>query len=234
MLIDINFEVLDSIVKDGIQDMMKNVAGRSAGARKRGWYMNVKDAIKDYQHKIQEDFLPVLVKDFSSKIVVKFKGGKMCDEDICKIKKFMEMLEKSNIKNILEALVQKIENMMVDGGNDELKKKVEDIRRVVVDGHQWIFKRLELHIKKCVSDAMYQKTVDRSKIEVMLYNFVDGDVPASLKKMFENGMDSVPSLRLEKKEIDGRVEEALLEYLIRLGRRRMCGNMGAHLLWVRC
>ena len=46
MLIDLNFEVLDSIVKDGIQDMMKNVAGTSAGARKRGWYMNVKDAIK--------------------------------------------------------------------------------------------------------------------------------------------------------------------------------------------
>ena len=224
MLIALDLEVLDSIVKDGIQDMMKNVAGRSAGARKRGWYMNVKDAIKDYQQKIQEDFLPVLVKDFSSKIVVKFKGGKMCDEDICKIKMFMEMLEKSNIKNILEALVKKIENMRVDGGNDVLKKKVEDIRRIVVDGHQWIFKRLELHIKKCVSDAMYQKTVDRSKIEVMLYNFVDGDVPASLKKMFENGMNSVPSLRLEKKEIDGRVEDALLQYLIRLGRRRICGH----------
>ena len=125
MLIDLDIGVLDSIVKDGIQEMMKNVAGRSAGAKKRGWFMKVKDAIKDYQHNIQEDFLPVLVKDFSTKIVVKFKGGKMCQEEIGKIKMFMEMLEKSNINKILEVLVKKIQNMILgEGENDELKKKL--------------------------------------------------------------------------------------------------------------
>ena len=71
---------------------------------------------------------------------------------------------------------------------------------------------------------MYRKTVERSRIEVMLYNFVEGEVPEDVKKLFENGMDSVPSTRLSKNEIDGRVDEALLEYLIRLGGRRIWGK----------
>ena len=58
----------------------------------------------------------------------------------------------------------------------------------------------------------------------MLYNFVDGDVPESVKDLFKNGMDSVPGSRMTKKEIDDRVEEALLEYLERLGRRMICGT----------
>ena len=44
---------------------------------------------------------------------------------------------------------------------------------------------------------MFRKTVERSQIEVMLYSFVDEEVPESVQK---------------------------LEYLVRLGRRRICGN----------
>jgi hypothetical protein len=52
----------------------------------------------------------------------------------------------------------------------------------------------------------------------------DGEVPENLKDLFKNGMDSVPESRMTKREIDNRVEEALIEYLERLGRRRICGN----------
>ena len=94
----------------------------------------------------------------------------------------------------------------------------------MLDGHQWILRRLELHVRSVISDAMFRKTVERSKIEVMLYNFVEGEVPDSVKKLFTNGMNAVPNLRMSKKEIDSRVEEALLEYLVRLGKRRICGD----------
>ena len=53
---------------------------------------------------------------------------------------------------------------------------------------------------------------------------MEGEVPDSVKRMFQDGMDSVPSTRMTKHEVDKRVEEALLEYLVRLGRRRICGN----------
>ena len=52
----------------------------------------------------------------------------------------------------------------------------------------------------------------------MLYSFVDGEVPDSVKKLFDNGMDAVANTRISKNEIDARVEEALLEYLVRLGK----------------
>ena len=101
---------------------------------------------------------------------------------------------------------------------------MEDIKNIASDGHQWIVRRLELHVRSVISDAMFKKTIERSKIEVMLYNFVEGEIPSSVKKLFENGMDSVPNTRMSKKEIDNRVEDALLEFLLRLGRRRIYGN----------
>ena len=110
-------------------------------------------------------------------------------------------------------LVKSIDDLTVEGGNVEANKKFEEIKRVLKDGHGWIMNRLELYIKQSVSDTIWQKTVERSRIEVMLYNFSEGEVPESLMKIFKNGMDSVPSLRMRKKDIDDRVEEALLEYM---------------------
>ena len=75
---------------------------------------------------------------------------------------------------------------------------------------------------------MFKKSVERSKIEVMLYNFVEEEVPESVKRLFKNGMDSVPSYRMSKKEINSRVEDALIEYLMRLGKRMIYGNAVVH------
>ena len=44
-----------------------------------------------------------------------------------------------------------------------------------------------------------RKSVERSKISVMLYNFVGGEVPENLKDLLKNGMDSVPESRITKK-----------------------------------
>ena len=103
----------------------------------------------------------------------------MCEEVISKIKMFMEMVEKSSIKKIEDELVKKIEGIKLDGSNAELNQKLEDVKRVVVEVHQWTFRRVELHVRSVISDAMFKKSVERSKIEVMLYNFVEEEVPES-------------------------------------------------------
>ena len=221
MMVNIERGALEDIVKDGVKEMMSQIGDRNS--KRRVWVMAAKKAVKEYQQKVQELFLPVLVQDFSTKLVIQFRKGKMSDEDVEKVKAFMKMVEESNIKNLIDELLKKIDELVKAQEADELKKKLEEVRRVVVDGHNWIFRRIELHVRNVVSDAVYKKSVERSKMEVMLYNFVDGDVPDCVKDLFKNGMDSVPSCKLSRKDIDSRVEEALLEFLMRLGRRRFYG-----------
>ena len=122
MLMDIGQESLEIIVKDGVKEMMGKIGDRNRrNAKRRSWVIAVKNAVKEYQQQIQQEFLPVLVNDFSRELVVKFSGGKLCEEDIQKIKKFMEMVEKSSIRKILEELLKKIDGVKVDG-KDELNE----------------------------------------------------------------------------------------------------------------
>ena len=106
-----------------------------------------------------------------------------------------------------------------------MNERLEEVKRAAIDGHEWIFRRLELHLRSVIKEEVYKNSVNRSNIEVMLYNFVEGGVPENVRLFFKNGIDSVPSSRMTKKEIDRRVQEALLEYLQRLGKRRIYGNL---------
>ena len=130
MIIHLEPKELEDIVKDGVREMIRSVAGRQQD-RKRSWYKTVKEAILDYQRKVLEEFLPVLVKDFSTSQIVKFHGGKMSQEDIEAVKNFMEMVEKSNIKKLENELVSKIREVPRD--NAELADKLDDIKKVVED-----------------------------------------------------------------------------------------------------
>ena len=223
MLVDLGQEALENIVKDGVKEIIGQVMGGKRGKAQKAWFKDMKGALIEYQQVVMDDFLTVLVTDFNQKMVIKFSGGKMSQEDKDKLKVFMEMVKKSNMKNIMQNLMIKLEALKLYGGAGSMDNMVEEIKKTVLDGHQWILKRLELHVRSVISDAMFNKSVERSKIEVMLYNFVEGEVPDSVKKLFENGMDAVPSTKMSKKEVDTRVEEALLEYLMRLGRRRIYG-----------
>ena len=82
MLIKLNVADLETIVVDGVKEMMSLAVTRSEGAKKRGWFKVVKEAIHFYQQRIQHDFLPVLVNDFSRSDVVKVTRGRMSEEDI--------------------------------------------------------------------------------------------------------------------------------------------------------
>ena len=223
MLFDIESETLEKILKDGIAEIVSHVAGTSRDAKKRPWFVAVKAAINDYQEKVKEDFLPVLVRDFSKEVCISFKGGRMSEREIDKVKLFMEMVEKSNIEKLEKELLTRIDGLKKHDENQQLNEKLEGIKRIIEDGHKWIFERIELHVRTVIKDTLYKKTIERSQMEVMLYNFVDGDVPDTVKKLFEMGMNSVPNLRLTKKEVDKRVEDALLEFVLRLGRRRLYG-----------
>ena len=68
----------------------------------------MKKAVEEHQQRIEEEFFPVLVTDFGCNLAVKFREGKMSEEDIGKIKEFMMSVEKSSINNILEELKGKI------------------------------------------------------------------------------------------------------------------------------
>ena len=65
MTIDIGKAALESIVKDGIVEIMKQFSCLGGvRAKNRAWFKAAKEGVQDYQKKILEDFLPVLVSDF--------------------------------------------------------------------------------------------------------------------------------------------------------------------------
>ena len=144
----------------------------------------------------------------------------MSEEDKGIMKEFIEMVGKSSTKKLEEELVKSVDDLKVVDGLKEFHDRLDEVKRVVQEGHKWIFSRIELYVRSVVKETIYKKSVERSKMEVMLYNFVDEDVPENVGKLLKNGMNSVPSTRMTKQEIDIRVENALLEYVNRLARRR--------------
>ena len=228
MLFTLELKTLENILKDGVKEMLSQVAGKTRDAKRRPWFKAVKAAVNEYQRKVREDFLPVLVSDFGGDIAISFTGGMICEEDIDKIKLFMEMVEKSNPEKLKNELLKTVEDFKeiespVNEEQQALNEKLDRIKDFLADGHSWILERIDLFVRSVIKETLHRNTIDRSQIEVMLYNFVDGEVPETVRKLFENGMNSVPSLKLTKQEVDKRVENALLEYVTRLGRRRIYG-----------
>ena len=100
MLVDLGLESLENIVNDGVKEMMNSISGNNNNGKKSSWIKAVKTAVKEYQQRIKEDFLPVLVNDFGRKLEVKFSGGKMKEEEITKLKIFLDMVERSRPERI--------------------------------------------------------------------------------------------------------------------------------------
>ena len=173
MLVDLEQEVLENIVKDGIKEIIGRVVGGKRDKKQKAWFKGVKTVLDEYQQKLKKDFLPVLVNDFSKKMEVKFSGGNMSEEDKDRIREFMEMVRKSNTKSIVDELMRKLETLKGEGENGDLVENIEGVKATVLDGHQWILERLELYVRSVINETMFKKSVERSRIEVMLYNFVE-------------------------------------------------------------
>ena len=134
MLVDLDLEALENIFKDGVKEILARVVGGVRGIRKKTWFIAVKAAINAYQKTLNEDFLPVLKQDFGRKMTVKFSGGKMDDEDKNKLKMFMEMVKKSNVTSVKEELVRKLDNIKVEGENEELMKASKKLLQMDMSG----------------------------------------------------------------------------------------------------
>ena len=63
MLVDLEQEVLENIVKDGMKEIIGRVVGGKRDKVQKVWFKGVKAALDEYQHKLKEDFSPVLVND---------------------------------------------------------------------------------------------------------------------------------------------------------------------------
>jgi hypothetical protein len=166
MLVDLEKSSLQRIVKDGIREIVNQISGRNKNSNKMAWLIAVKALIKEYQNQFMDAFLPALLDDFGKEITIKFSGGVMSDEDKGNLKMFIAMVERSNAQKLVDDLVKKIEDVKIDETIVELKKKRMAVTKAVVEGHQWIIRRLDLHVKSVVSDAVYRKSVERSKIPV--------------------------------------------------------------------
>ena len=132
MTVDLGKDVLEGIVVDGIKDMISQIAGRSGTVKKRSWFTEMKAVINEYKQKVIEEFLPVLVKDFGSEIVIRFSGSKMSQDDINKIKMFMEMLQKSNWKKIERDTLENIDTVKVLENGVEITEKLDDLRKFLL------------------------------------------------------------------------------------------------------
>ena len=88
--------------------MSKIEEEKPKNVNKRICVLAVKRAVQAHQQRMEEEFFPVLVKEFGCNLVVKFREGKKSMKNIVKIKEFMMNVEKSSIQNILEELKGKI------------------------------------------------------------------------------------------------------------------------------
>ena len=108
--------------------------------------------------------MPVLVKDFSREVFVKFSGGKMNEEDEDKIKVFIEMVGEVPTKKLEKELVKSIDDLKVVGRTKELNARLDGSKSVVEEGLKWIISRFELHVRSVIQETIYKKADDRSKI----------------------------------------------------------------------
>ena len=67
MLVDLDQGALESIVRDGVKEILGKVVGGVSGIRRKTWYTVVKAAINKYHKNHNENFLPVLKQDFWEK-----------------------------------------------------------------------------------------------------------------------------------------------------------------------
>ena len=102
------------------------------------------------------------MKEFTCEKVVKFTKGKMSDEDKDKLKEFIEMVGKSSIKKLEEELVKSVDDLKVVDGPKEFNDRLDEVKRVIKEGHKWIFSRIELYVRGVVKERIHKKSVERS------------------------------------------------------------------------
>ena len=92
-------------------------------------------------------------------------------------------------------------------------QNIVEIKRIIGECHDWVLKRVELYVNCKVMETLKSVAQERCKLESTVYSFVDGDIPDVIKKLFKNGIDAVPDIKMSRKMIKNCVDGALLGYL---------------------
>ena len=204
--------VLERIVDDGVFEMSaKFNISKNHKKIKHGWF-NLVDELKEYGTQIKTGLISVLVKDFSGPLDVTFGGVKMESKEILKLNEFLRMVELSEPGRYQKMLIERVEALrtiiLVD-------QNIVVIKRVIKECHDWVLKRIELYVNCRVMETLKSVAQERCKLESTVYNFVNGDIPDVIKKLFKNGIDAVPDIKMSRKMVKTRVDGALLSYLER-------------------
>ena len=210
MKIVINIQSMTNIVERTTSSIKLKLGVESRRQRRSGWYRRILAVIDQYKKNIIEKLLPVIIQDFSGSISVKMRGGKMEVEEVEKLKKFKVMIEESNDRNYKEVLKNEL-SIIKEWPEDELK----EILRYIDDSHGEMMQMFEQQVKRTFFETLDKMTLEKTKLESKIYNFTKFDIDDDIKELFKQGVDSVPCLGLNHREVKRRVNEALLEYLDR-------------------
>lgn len=210
MKIVINIQSMTNIVERTTSSIKLKLGVESRRQRRSGWYRRILAVIDQYKKNIIEKLLPVIIQDFSGSISVKMRGGKMEVEEVEKLKKFKVMIEESNDRNYKEVLKNEL-SIIKEWPEDELK----EILRYIDDSHGEMMQMFEQQVKRTFFETLDKMTLEKTKLESKVYNFTKFDIDDDIKELFKQGVDSVPCLGLNHREVKRRVNEALLEYLDR-------------------
>ena len=209
--------VLSEIVEDGVKEMLQgfNIPRRG---RRNLWFNNLMDVLTRYKSSVTDKLIPTIVSDFSGSITIKMTGSKMQKEDVKKVKEFADRVLESNVKNYEEELLEEMKITLLNCGKEGLD--IEELVRIAKNNHQWIIKRFNEYIREMMFEQLRTNIDEKCKLEPKIYNFTNKVIPEEVKRIFENGVESVPKTSMKIGKIKSRVKTSLLSYLERYRSRR--------------
>ena len=89
MRVDLDRKILEDIVEDACKEMVARL-NISRCMRKKKWWRDLSIEMDNYKKQVCEEYLTVLIEDFSEPVEVKFSGVRMDDEEVRKLNEFLK------------------------------------------------------------------------------------------------------------------------------------------------
>ena len=92
---------------------------------------------------------------FDDSVEVQISGGRMDEDEVTKLKHFINLVKKFDDRQCLIGLLDEVRETLQ---NDDQAVKVS---HPLEEGHNWIIRRLEEYIKKEILDNVHMHTVEK-------------------------------------------------------------------------
>ena len=214
MLLKLNLRKLEGVVKEGVKEMLSHFPV-SRTVKKSSWYKRIIGASREYEEEMNQEFLPVVVKDFDGSVSVKITRGHIEKGEVEKLVEFQEMVKKSRHGQYEERLKNKVQQICLESERESviIVEKIEE-------HHCKIVEKLENVIRESIFVEMSRLTDKKKKLNSRIYNFTSEELPDEVVKLFENGVDCVPAIGMTRSQVKKRVNKSLLEYMERFRNKR--------------